>query len=291
MFPVHSRFLNPLMTLALVAPLSAVAQTIPPESPALLPLAQVTSAPSEPEPESKPPAAESPAASDDEWKVRVTPFAWLPKTRLNVSYGDRSVNREITPSQAISNLQFAIAGQVAAQNGRWGVTGEGLYANLADDVQYRNITGSLRSNETLLQASGSYRLVDDDGFTLDGVVGLRFYDFGFTNSFTRDGVIFTRNFDAHRSRSWVDPLIGLRSTIPFNKELNLNLYGDVGGFGVGSDLSWRAQAVFGYNVSDSVSLNLGYSALGARYQQGAGSNLFKIDFTNYGPVVGATIKL
>ena len=123
------------------------------------------------------------------------------------------------------------------------------------------------------------------------MAGLRFYDFGFTNSFTRDGVIFTQSFDAHRSRSWVDPLIGLRGSIPFNKELSLNLYGDVGGFGVGSDFSWRGQAVLGYNVSDSVALNLGYSALGARYQQGSGANLFKIDFTNYGPVIGATIKL
>lgn len=281
MFPLRRLFLNPIMALALVAPLGASAQTSEPAAPS----SQATPAPSEPEPEA------APANQDDEWHVQVTPFAWLPKTRLNVSYGDRSLNREITPSQAISDLQFAVAGQIAAQKGPWGITGEGLYANLADDVQFRNVSGSLRSNMTLLQASGSYRFLDEDGFTLDGVAGLRFYDFGFNNSFTRDGIIFTQSFDARRSRSWVDPLIGLRSTIPFNKDFNLNLYGDVGGFGVGSDFSWRAQAVFGYNVSDAVSLNLGYSALGARYQQGSGANLFKIDFTNYGPVIGATFKL
>ncbi|MBT9584450.1 hypothetical protein IV102_13995 [bacterium] len=236
-----------------------------------------------------PPAATAEECED--WQFKVIPFVWVPATDINVSYGSRDLGTTISPSQTVSKLQFALAGAVAAQKGEWGVMGEGLYTNLANDVQYRNVTGSLRSNQTLLQASGSYRLVEDEGLSLDAVAGLRFYDFGFTNSFTRDGVVFTQNYDAHRSKSWVDPLVGLRANIPLNSELSLNIYGDVGGFGVGSDFSWRAQAVFGYSLSECVDVNLGYAALGARLSQGVGADSLKFDFKNYGPVIGATFKI
>lgn len=280
MFLITRSISVPLIAFLLACTISASAQNSEPNS-------QAAPAAGEPEPAT----TSAPAADTDGWKVQVIPFAWLPKTNLSVSYGNRSFNTLITPSQAVSKLEFALAGAVAAQNGPWGVMGEGLYVNSASDVDFRRVSGSLRSNMTLVQGSGSYRLLDEDGFTLDGVAGLRFYDFGFNNSFTRDGAIFTQNFESRRSKSWLDPVIGLRTSVPFNEELSLNLYGDLGGFGVGSDLSWRAQAVFGYNVSDSVALNLGYSALGARYQQGSGSDLFKINFTSYGPVLGATFKL
>lgn len=245
------------------------------------------------EPEKAEPEATTTASvtGSEEWQFKVIPFVWVPATDIQVSYGSRSLGTTVSPSQTVSKLQFALAGAVAAQKGEWGIMGEGLYANLANDVQFRNVTGSLRSNQTLLQASGTYRLLDDDGLSLDAVAGLRFYDFGFTNSFIRDGVVFTQNFDAHHSKSWLDPLVGLRANIPFNKELSLNVYGDVGGFGVGSDFSWRAQAVFGYSISECVDLNLGYAALGARLSQGVGADFLKFDFKNYGPVMGATFKI
>ena len=271
---------SPLVALFLATTLAVSAQTGQPEP-------QETPASTESAPA---PPKEAPAEVD-EWKVKVIPFVWVPATDLSVSYGDRTVNRVIEPSDVVGKLQFAVAGAIAAENGPWGIMGEGLYANTADDVQFRRISGSMRSNQTILQASGSYRLVDDDGLSLDAVAGLRYFDFGFTNAFTRDGVIFTQAFETSRGKSWVDPLVGLRASIPFNEELSLNLYGDVGGFGVGSDFSWRAQAVFGYSVSDSVALNLGYAALGARNEQGVGLDYLKFKFTNYGPVLGATFKL
>ena len=138
----------------MLASFQVSAQTTEPVLPAQ-PVAQVIPSSSEPEPE--PASNETPAAGDDEWHVQVTPFVWLLRTRLAVSYSDRSLNTVITPSEEVSDLQFAVAGALAAQKGRWGVTGEGLYANMAHDVHFRRVTGSLRSNETFLQAAGSYR--------------------------------------------------------------------------------------------------------------------------------------
>lgn len=61
--------------------------------------------------------------------------------------------------------------------------------------------------------------------------------------------------------------------------------GDVGGFGVGSDYSWNAQAYVGYRMCllrAPVILQAGYRALHQKYEDGG----FKWDVTQHGPVIG-----
>ena len=75
-------------------------------------------------------------------------------------------------------------------------------------------------------------------------------------------------------------------TLPLGKAFSFTVRGDVGGFGVGSDLAWHAYADIGYCASDLVSIILGYRAIDIDYEDGKGSNYFKYDMATSGPAMG-----
>ena len=56
------------------------------------------------------------------------------------------------------------------------------------------------------------------------------------------------NFPAReRGQAWVDPIVGLKVVAPLCPKWEVQGWADVGGFGAGSDLTWSATAVLGYN--------------------------------------------
>jgi len=86
---------------------------------------------------------------------------------------------------------------------------------------------------------------------------------------------------------WVDPFVGGRFAVPLTDELALRFRGDIGGFGVGSDLAWSLLGSLQYALpwrplDIGTSLLLGYKVLSFDYDAG---NLL-IDLTYHGPFVG-----
>ena len=88
------------------------------------------------------------------------------------------------------------------------------------------------------------------------------------------------------SRTWFDPLVVARLTAPLDNAWRLGLKGDVGGFGMGSDITWSAFASVGYRFGDLFELTGGYRMLGMEYEDGSGEDLFAYDMTIYGPQIG-----
>ena len=65
--------------------------------------------------------------------------------------------------------------------------------------------------------------------------------------------------------------------------------GNFGGFGVGSDFTWNAQAYVGYEISlfgRPTTLLVGYRALYQDYHH----NDFEWDVTMHGPVIGTAVR-
>jgi hypothetical protein len=91
---------------------------------------------------------------------------------------------------------------------------------------------------------------------------------------------------ASRDASWVDPLVGLNYEVPVSGRLSFTLRGDVGGFGVGSDLTWHALTKLSYQHSDRFSWYLGYRAIAYDYEDGKGRNFQHYDLVQHGPGAG-----
>ncbi|MGE5238038.1 MAG: hypothetical protein ACM3ON_04475 [Chloroflexota bacterium] len=92
------------------------------------------------------------------------------------------------------------------------------------------------------------------------------------------------------SKQWVDPFVGLRLVFDLPKNFMVGLRGDVGGFGVGSDISWNLLGMVGYKISRVVSLWAGYRALYVDYEDGSGTDKFKLDAWMYGPAIAMAFR-
>ncbi len=98
------------------------------------------------------------------------------------------------------------------------------------------------------------------------------------------GVIFQDD------QGWVDPLVGARVRRALNDRWSAHLRGDIGGFGVGSDLTWNLEADLGLAVTERLSLIFGYRVLDIDYDEGIGLRRFLFDAGISGPRFGMALR-
>lgn len=87
-----------------------------------------------------------------------------------------------------------------------------------------------------------------------------------------------------KSKTWVDPYIGGRVILGLRKELDWRTAATIGGFGVGSDLTWSVGTYIDWRFGENWALNVGYRAVSWDYDQ----DDFKWDMTFHGPWIGIT---
>jgi hypothetical protein len=78
---------------------------------------------------------------------------------------------------------------------------------------------------------------------------------GVANSLTR---ALSKSFSLYEN--WFDPFIGLRGRYNLNKALYLTGEADIGGFGIGSEITWQTYAALGCQITRNI-----YSEVGYRY--------------------------
>jgi hypothetical protein len=70
-----------------------------------------------------------------------------------------------------------------------------------------------------------------------------------------------------RVDDWWDPYLGLRARYNLNDKFYIIARGDIGGFGVGSDLMWQAEGALGVQLTQQVYAEIGYRALSFDYDK------------------------
>jgi hypothetical protein len=85
----------------------------------------------------------------------------------------------------------------------------------------------------------------------------------------------------------VDPLVGGRITTALSPNLEVLIAGDVGGWGVGSQLDYQAVGALGYRLKPKYILQVGYRYLDVDWR--SGGNIF--DTASSGVFFGVTINL
>lgn len=91
---------------------------------------------------------------------------------------------------------------------------------------------------------------------------------------------------ASRSVNWLDPIVGLRARLNLSDSFFLKLYGDVGGFGAGSDLTWQYYAGLCWQASKNGVLELGWRQNYNDYSNG--NFLYKVNM--YGPYIAYSYR-
>lgn len=118
--------------------------------------------------------------------------------------------------------------------------------------------------------------------TLDAGLGCRIMSVNLELDYT-DGLTLHHE----GSRTWADPLVAAQLAVRLDDRWQLLFRGDIGAGS--SDLTWQAGGFASYHFKLfsklDASVNVGYQAIAATYENGTGSDRFLWDAVMHGPVI------
>lgn len=218
--------------------------------------------------------------TDQSWNFSVTPYLWMTSLK-----GDMTVLRNNIPVDAkfnddiISNLKMAAMVHAEAKHNRLSIMLDAFYAKLGADGQLQDKIDTdhsvrLRIKQTIIEGGLGYSFAKVNGFTLDALAGVRYFNVNLETEF--DG-----NEISERDFNFVEPYVGMRFQNVWNKWMLAGRI-DAGGFGAGSEISYKYNALLAYQFTDLFGLSLGYQAYKPNYQD----TLFKYNVGNEGFLLG-----
>ncbi len=276
-------------------------------------------------------AQQPPLPTDsDPWRFNVALYGWAVGVTGSVTARGQTVDVNANAIDLIqkSNSLIGFMGYFEADKGRVGFFADLVFASLgfgAGQTNYRNPLPGLSITTTtsaaltyqlfIAEMGGLYEVArwpgtsEGSSTALDGLLAFRYWNNSVDANFAANANV-NLNLDAfgiERSRSfglavaradaiqWIDPVIGLRLRHQFTPNQQIMVQGDVGGFGLGSQFSWQAVAVYSYAWQYSgyqIAALLGFRALGVNYSSpsGAGINAVTINEILYGPIIGVSFR-
>ena len=173
---------------------------------------------------------------------------------------------------------------VEARRGAWAISADAALVKTEDDVTFSGgQTGTFRIENTIPGGAVSYRLLAGTSTRLEGLVGFRVSDLKLRAS--------ADTIAATAQKTWFDPLGGLRLRGALGSRVVYTFRGDVGGFGLGSDLAWNAQGAVVYQTSARLVVGVGYRYYDTDYSSGSGDDLFAFNAHQNGLLVGLALLL
>jgi hypothetical protein len=91
-------------------------------------------------------------------------------------------------------------------------------------------------------------------------------------------------------QEWGDPIVGGDVRIPFAGDLSFDLRADIGGFDVGSRLTWQVFPRVNWHCSKRGFLQAGYRWLYTDYETGNGKGLFGFDMLTQRTAGGGNVQ-
>lgn len=237
----------------------------------------------------------APAAPAAEWSHTVTPYIWgsgmSGKTAVGTAAGPLEADVDVGFSDILSNLKFgAMMSYRGDRSDGWVVMADAIYMSLEADKRSNVgpvlVDTTVGVKQTALEVDAGYRV--NEQVTVFG--GLRYNKVDADLDVIRSGPGAGASRSAGKGDSWTDPVLGVAARLPVSDGWSVGLRGDVGGFGVGSDLTWQMMASANWKVRDDLEVVLSYRYLDADYEGGSGASLFKYDMVTSGPGIGVSFR-
>jgi len=231
---------------------------------------------------------------DHQWQFGILLYAFLP---FNTDITTKLPGVPVLPEQSISLdlndavelLNMTFSGRVEAHRKDFGFFVEGYYVTMG----LNQSPAKFDFDQYFVDFGVSYMLpplrFSDDGsvalFT-EMELGGRYVHFKNTLNFNASAPPPFASTTREASANYMEPFIGARLTLPFAKKWTFVTSGDVGGFGVGSELTWTVVGGFAFHPSRRWEIALGYRAYSLDYDEGSGTGDFKFEAFQHGPYLG-----
>ena len=191
---------------------------------------------------------------------------------------------EANPGDIFSHLQMGAMLYLEARTEKWAITSDLVYMKLNQEVTPGTFvnSGDVTAKQLIWEAAGLYRITP---FLEAGVGGrLNYLDMGIDvekNVFPSG----TEEVTGGKSKTWYDPVVIARLTTDIKDKWLFMFRGDIGGFGIGSDLTWQLHATAGYRFTKVFQMSLGYRILSTDYRTGEEPKEFLFDVNEFGPEI------
>jgi hypothetical protein len=227
---------------------------------------------------------ESTAAPGSGWTFTATPYVWFAGLEGDVGTirGLPAAEVDASFSDIIENTDVALMLAAEARRGRWGLLLDLVYLDLSAEADTPGPLfggADLTSTTVFATVSAAYRLIEHGRLSADAVAGARLW-YADTELELSAGLLAGRG--AQEKEVWADPVIGFRSHVELGRGFFLAPFADIGGFGVGSDLTWQIGSTVGYRIKDWLWIRAGYQHLMVDYEDDG----FIYDVEMTGPILG-----
>jgi hypothetical protein len=221
------------------------------------------------------------------WWLNITPYAWITATQGDMGVAGRVAPVDISFQDTLDNLDFAFMLAFEGGFNRWAFGFDGIYGASSSSAALPAAaapytTATVNFDQFFARVHVGYQVYVEDHAKLTAFVGARY-------SYLSSEIIITGGAPALNedgSKSWVDPVIGMHGSWNLNNRWLVQGGGDIGGFGVNSDLIWQANLAIGYRFTESLIGLVGYRGLGVDYSDGG----FLVDTVAHGPVIGMSFR-
>lgn len=228
-------------------------------------------------------AALSPtAAAAQDWSGQVTLYGWGAGVTGDVTpfTGGPKLSFEKSLSEVLEDLDAAFFATALARRGDLVLFGDLTYSSSSrSGTVPPGLPASGEVTMRSLTLAAGKRFDAGNGTTVDLLGGLR--------AWKVDGAVSLQPvLSVSPSKSFVDPIVGVRVNTQLSDRWSVLSYADLGGFGVGSDLTWQAAVTANYRARDNMYLSVGWRHLAVDYSDGG--TVF--DGAMSGPLVGLTFQ-
>jgi hypothetical protein len=198
----------------------------------------------------------------------VSPYLWFPGVHGTLGARNQSASIHASPGDLLSHFRFGLMGAVEPRYKRFVMPFDMMWIRLQDNKGVPNLRDTVdrsvtvKGTEFLLTQKVGYRLIDSERIKIDALAGFRFWHFGESLTFNPSGINFSP------SQNWVDPLVGARIQMALSPKIVVNVLGDVGGWGTGSQLDYQFAALLGFRIKPKLTLQGGFRYLYVDYANG-----------------------
>lgn len=220
------------------------------------------------------------AQGDDEWKVSLTPYAWLAGLHGKIGLAGSSADVNLGLSDLFDEIDISVNAAAEARRGRWVGRLDATYIALsARQPIGGGINGDLvfELERGTLQPEVGYRVLAAHWGGIDALVGGRYWSPKMKVSADAGG---GSTEIASGNRSWWDGIGGLRVRADPAPRWHLFAAGDAGAGG--SKLTWQASGGVGFDAGSCCSIVAAYRYLDLDYDHAGFVNNTSVSGPGFG---------
>jgi hypothetical protein len=221
---------------------------------------------------------------EKKWHFLTDVYLMFPNINGETGIGELLVPIDASAGDVFSHLKIGGMFYFEAQTSKWALTSDIVFMNLNEDITPGKIieSGEVTGKQFIWEAAALYRLAP---FWEVGVGGrLNNLEVGIDAN-RRALPSGTEAVSGSKTATWYDPVIITRLATDINNKWLFQFRGDVGGFGIGSDITWQLGGYMGYRFTKVFQLTGGYRILSMDYNKDVKNTQFVFNVDEFGPVI------